>query len=277
MLSLPLVVFTDPLDLFPPQGRSWESAAAETVHEMARRSVPLVFVSRGTRAELEVVRRKMGNQHPFITESGGGLFVPEGHFRQRPQGAETIRHYHQISFARPYAEACSALDEAAQEAGVEVVGFHHMSAREVAENSGLPPRIADLARLREYDELFFFAGEEGSASGRLAEAARPGGWKITQGERFWHFSGGGNVAGAMRRVMELYRTARHGRVRSIAIGANRHQAPMLASAGRAFVLPLSNGRYDEELLESLPAARRAETGGVEGWSATVLAALGADA
>lgn len=274
MLSLPLLVFTEPLDLFPPQARSPEHGAEEALHELERRQVPLVFASRGTRVEVEFVRRKLENRHPFITENGGGLFVPEGYFRQRISDSETIRHYHRISYARPYADAWAALEETAEEAGVEVVGFHSMSAREVAENSGLPPRVAELARLRDYDEPFFFAGEEVAASRRLAEAARKRGWQVARGERFWHFSSGADVKAAVRRLTELYRTARHARVRSVAIGWSHHQFDLLSAAGRAIVLPAPDGTFDEQLAQRLPAARRAGTPGPEGWNAAVLELLG---
>jgi len=276
MLPLPLVIFTEPLDIFPPQSKHPERAASVAFGEMARRSVPLVFVSRGTRTELEFIRRKLGNQHPFITENGGGLFVPEGYFRTRPEGAETIRHYHRISFARPYSESCAALDDAAEAAGVEVVGFHNMSAREVAENSGLPPQLAEAARLREYNEPFFFVGEEAAASKKLAEAAKQEDWNVERGPRFWHFSSGASVAAAVRRLMEMYRAARHAKVRSLAIGSNHFDLPMMAAAGRALLLSQTGGNFDDEVLGRLPSARRADGGGLEGWNAAVLAALGAD-
>ncbi|HKO03698.1 MAG TPA: hypothetical protein VJW51_03060 [Candidatus Acidoferrales bacterium] len=273
MLALPLVVFTEPLDLFPPHARSPERGAEEALHELERRQVPLIFASRGTRMEVEFVRRKLESRHPFITENGGGLFVPEGYFRQRIAEAETIRHYHRISLARPYSEACAALEETAHEAGVEAVGFHSMSAREVAENFGLPPRMADLARLREYDEPFFFAGDPASSERRLAEAAKPRGWQVTRGERFWHFSSGANVGTAVRRLMEFYRTARHARLRSVAIGWSHHQFALLTAAGRAIVLPDPDGTYDDELAQRLPAARRTAIGGAAGWNAAVMEIL----
>jgi mannosyl-3-phosphoglycerate phosphatase len=274
MLSLPLVVFTEPLDLFPPQAHSPEHGAEEALHELERRQAPLVFASRGTRMEVEFVRRKLENRHPFITENGGGLFVPEGYFRQRIPDSETIRHYRRIPFARPYAETCAALEETAEEAGVDVVGFHNMSAREVAENSGLPPRVAELARLREFDEPFFFAGEEVAASRRLAEAARKRGWQVTRRERFWHFCSRADVRAAVRRLTEMYRTARHARIRSVAIGWSHHQLDLLSAAGRAIVLPASDGTFDEQLAERLPAARRAGAPGPAGWNAAVMDLLG---
>jgi mannosyl-3-phosphoglycerate phosphatase len=276
MLALPLVVFTEPLDVFLPQGHPAEQGAAEALGELERRHVPLVFASRGTRAAVEFVRRRIGNRHPFITENGGGFFIPEGYFRQRIAEAVAIRNYHCISFARPYEQACAALEETAKEAGAEVVGFQQMSAREVAENTGLPQRMAEMARLREYDEPFFFAGEEAAASERLRLAARTRGWQVTRGKRFWHFSAGADVARAVGRVMELYRAARpQGRVRSVAIGSSRHELPLLAAAGRAILLPASDGSYDQEVAERLPAARQSAEGGIAGWNAAVLELLSA--
>jgi mannosyl-3-phosphoglycerate phosphatase len=271
MLALPLVVFTEPLDEFLPRGHPAERGAAEALGALERRQVPLIFSSRGTRVEVEFVRRRIGNRHPFITENGGGVFVPEGYFRQRIPGADTIRNYHCVSLAQPYEQACSVLEEAAEEAHAEVVGFHQMSAKEIAENTGLPQKFAEMARLREYDEPFFFAGEEEAASRRLELAVRTRGWRIARGERFWHCNSGADIAAAVRRVMEMYRADKHrGRMRSAAIGRSRHQLPMLAAAGRAIVLPAAEGSYDEELLEKLPAARRAAEGGITGWNQAVI-------
>jgi len=274
MLALPLVVFTEPLDVFLPQGVPAEHGAAEPLRELERCLVPLIFASRGTRVQVEFVRRRIGNRHPFITENGGGVFVPEGYFRQRIPEAATIRNYHCVSLGRPYEQTCSVLQEAAEEAHAEVVGFHQMSAREIAENTGLPQKIAEMARLREYDEPFFFAGEEEAASRRLELAVRTRGWRIARGERFWHCNSGADLAGAVRRVMEMYRSDKHrGRMRSVAIGWSKHQLPMMAAAGRAILLPAANGNYDEELAERLPAARRAMQGGITGWNRAIMELL----
>ena len=43
-------------------------------------------------------------------------------------------------------KSATALDDIAEECGVGVAGFHHMSLREIADNTGLRPRDAELAR-----------------------------------------------------------------------------------------------------------------------------------
>ena len=50
-----------------------------------------MLLTRGTRAQLELLRRKIEHAHPFITEGGGGLFLPDGYFSLRLEGAEAMQ------------------------------------------------------------------------------------------------------------------------------------------------------------------------------------------
>src|SRR5438309_10869471 len=95
-----------------------------------RSGVPLIFVTSKTRAELEILRRKLSNAHPFVTERGGGIFIPEGYFNLHVEGAQRVARYHCVSFGRLYAEVTAALEAIAAEVGADVVGFHQMSTRE---------------------------------------------------------------------------------------------------------------------------------------------------
>ena len=80
MLPTNLVVFTD-LDgtLLDHHSYSW-AAAEEALKELERRRVPLVLVTSKTRAEVEALQRKLGSVQPFVTENGGGIFIPHGYF-----------------------------------------------------------------------------------------------------------------------------------------------------------------------------------------------------
>src|SRR5580704_16216317 len=93
--------------LLDPKSQSW-SAAAEALEEIARRRVPLILATSGTRAELEAFRTKIGHGYPFITESGGGLFIPDGYFNQKLHGAVRVGRYFCVAFGRPYSEVVAA-------------------------------------------------------------------------------------------------------------------------------------------------------------------------
>jgi mannosyl-3-phosphoglycerate phosphatase family protein len=142
-MTAPVVIYTD-LDgaLLDRKSYSWHGAE-EALEEIDRRRVPLVFCTSKTRAEVEDLRRKLGNSHPFITENGGGVFIPHGYFAQPLDGAQRAGHYHCFVLGRAYAEITEELDRLATDAGVNVAGFHQMSTREIASNTGLNLRQAE--------------------------------------------------------------------------------------------------------------------------------------
>lgn len=61
--------------------RTYSFEEARPALELIRRNdLPLILCSSKTRAELEVWRNRLENHHPFITENGGGIFIPERYF-----------------------------------------------------------------------------------------------------------------------------------------------------------------------------------------------------
>lgn len=114
---------------------SWEPAS-EALSEIERQGVPLVLVSSRTRAQLEPLRRKIGHIYPFITENGGGLFIPDGYFSMHLENAFRTGRYFCVPFGRPYDEAAAAVEEIASAAGTETMGYAQMTAREIARNTG---------------------------------------------------------------------------------------------------------------------------------------------
>jgi mannosyl-3-phosphoglycerate phosphatase len=191
------------------------------------------------------------------------------------EGAVSVSHqYLCVALARPYAEILAALEEITEETGASVVGFRQMSAREVAQNTGLTPRQADLARQREFDEPFFFTGGD-EEQARFLAAARERGLTITRGGRFWHAFAGSDKGRAVERLMKLYREALRGsgRVRSVALGDSANDLPMLKAANVAVVIPKPGGAHDETLTDALPRAIRAPAPGPEGWNEAVLELL----
>lgn len=267
------VVFTD-LDgtLLDHRTYSW-AAAQPGLDELEQRSLPLVFCSSKTRAEVEDLRRRIGVRHPFITENGGGVFIPQEYFKRRIPGETRVGRHHCLALGKPYEEIVEQLESVAAEAGAEVVGFHQMSAREVAENTGLELRQAELAKRRDFDEPFFFAGSNPRAEAKFMQLARQRGLEVTRGGRFHHLFAGSNKGKAVRKLMELYRDASHVRLRSVALGDSANDLPMLAAVEHAFLLPGPEGEFDSEVLAKLPKVTRGEAPGPEGWNLAVLGLL----
>ncbi len=271
MLAPRVVIFT-PSNLIASPSRA-AIPAWEALNEVEKQNVPLVLSTRGTRAQLETLRRRIGHAHPFITERGGGLFIPDGYFALRLEGAKRAGRYLCVPFGRSSQEAGAAVEEIARQAGAEIVRYAEMSAREIARNTGMSERDAEGSREREFSERFFFAGNAGTVMPSFEEIAGEQHWQVCHSEPFRELYSGNNEGKALRYLMRVYREALRSRVRSVAIGDSFDDASLLAASDQAFIAPLSSNTFDERLLSKLPNAARIDVPGAPGWNQTVMRVL----
>jgi mannosyl-3-phosphoglycerate phosphatase len=255
------------------------AGAEEALYELERRKIAFVLLTSRTREEIEPIRRKLGHNHPFVTENGGGIFFPDGYFSLRIPGAVRTARYLSIAQGRPYAEVCEALDEIAEECAVGVAGFHHMSLREVADNTGLRPRIAELARAREFDEPFYFTSADDKAIARFVEAAQERGFDTRRGPTFWHLSAKCDPARAVRTLSQLFREATHIKLHLVGIGANQNDLLWLRAVDHAILLPESReAAKPSDQLQENPGRTKAivvgEAPGPIGWNKAILNIIG---
>jgi mannosyl-3-phosphoglycerate phosphatase len=246
------------------------SEAEDSLAELDRRHIAVVLVTPQTRAEIEPLRRKLGHNHPFITEAGGGIFFPDGYFNIKIPGVTRIARYLGIALGRPYEEVCAALDEIAEECRVGVAGFHHMNLREIAENTGLRPRQAELARSREFDELFFFTSADEQAIARFVGAAGESGFQVRPGSTFWHISSGCDPARAVRTVTKLFRDATHSKLRCAGIGSSAEDLRWLYAMDHAVLLPGGSAETAPPEPSQMKNIVAGDAPGPSGWNVAIL-------
>jgi mannosyl-3-phosphoglycerate phosphatase len=245
------------------------AGAEEALSELERRHIALVLVTSQTREEIEPLRRKMEHSHPFITESGGGIYFPDGYFSLKIPDSRRTARYLSVALGRPYKEVCEALDDIAEECGVGVAGFHHMSSKEIAENTGLKPRDADLARSREFDEPFYFTSADEPAIARFVATAKERGFDARPGKTFWNFSAGCDGARAVRTLTKLFRDATRIKLRSVGVAPDGEDLPWLRGVDQKVLLGRAS---DFEHSEPTNAANMglAKANGPAVWNESVL-------
>ena len=176
-------------------------AARPALDRMDRDAVPLVLCSSKTRAEMETIRTRLDNEHPFISENGGALFIPAGYFPFEVEGAEPRGEYLVVGIGDPYRDVVAALSRASRASGVRVRGFSEMTDVEVASATGLTTDQARLARQREFDEPFEIL-DAARAPILRAEVERQG-KRWTEGGRFHHITGRNDKGAAVRLLAGL--------------------------------------------------------------------------
>jgi mannosyl-3-phosphoglycerate phosphatase len=264
-----LVVFTD-LDgtLLDHQTYSF-AEAGEALDLLARQRIPVVLCSSKTRAEIELLQQDLKLAHPFISENGGGLFVPRGYFPFSLPRSRQVSAFDVVEFSKPYAYLIDVLHRVSRSLGIEVVGFSDMSTEQVARECKLSLAEARLAKLREYDEPFRVVDPNGTAGARLFEALQKQGLRCTSGGRYHHLTGAHDKGAAVRTLRQYYEAA-WGKIRSVGLGDGLNDASLLREVDVAIVVPNPAAGATTRLLREVPRARLAAATGPRGWNDAVL-------
>ncbi len=266
------VFFTD-LDGTLLDARTYSfDAALPALGILRARHCPLVVCSSKTRAEIEHYRAKLANSDPFICENGGAIFIPRGYFSQEtelpvPCEEDEKGGYSVIRLGARYRELRKAMVELREE-GFDVRGFGDMTVEEIASATGLSETEAAMARMREFDEPFVFAGDKNSHEGLLA-AIRAKGFNVTRGH-FFHILGASDKGKAVSILIDMYRKE-HSEIVTVALGDSLNDLPMLRCVDRPVIVEKDGGGYHPRF--STEAFDRAEGAGPVGWNKAVMKLL----
>jgi len=261
-----LVLFTD-LDgtLLDHDTYSFEPAR-EALTALESEDIPVVFTTSKTRAEIEKWRRLTGNAHPFISENGGAVFVPEGYFGGGFAYDRKEDGYLVIELGAPHVELAGALADIQRETGIDIKGVSEMEAGEIVQLTGLDEEAAALVKKREYGEPFVVYGDGGAEETVIREIEKRG-YSHTQGGRFHHILGGSDKGKAVSILKGLY-VKEWGVVVTAGIGDSLNDIPMLKAVDIPILVRKPGGGYDERV--KLAGMAVADAPGPYGWNSAVL-------
>jgi len=238
--------------------------AMPALARIARLGIPLIIATSKTRAEVEALQRELGMNSPFITENGGGIFLPAADRDvAMANGAQRSENGAFFALGIPYAQIRSFLK--ALPAPLRVRGFGDMAAREVAEISGLTLEQAALCKEREFTEPFLLTNP--AVLPRLEKRAAQAGLQVVRGGRFHHLIGAGQDKGrAVRLVRETFAARDDGPSIAVGLGDSDNDLPLLAAVDIPVLIPRPNG-YSPDI--RLPGLVRATEPGSRGWNSAV--------
>lgn len=229
----------------------------------------LILVSSKTRSEMEPLRLRLDNRHPFIVENGGALFIPMGYFPFPLEQAAPRGDYEVVEIGTPYVRLRTALKEIGGIWAVACEGSG-ISLEEVSDLTGLSPAETLLATQREYDEPVVVESN-GMVWNRLSAAAATRGLRWTRGGRFYHLMGGNDKGVASRRLIAWYerRAQQEGRALiTVGIGDSLNDLPMLEAVTYPILVRKPDGSYDSDV--QFPHLTRAEGVGPVGWNRSLM-------
>ncbi|MEN8614963.1 bifunctional mannosyl-3-phosphoglycerate synthase/mannosyl-3 phosphoglycerate phosphatase [Dehalogenimonas sp. THU2] len=266
------VVFTD-LDgtLLHPGTYSYTPALA-TLRQVQSKEIPLVFCSSKTRGEQEMLRQELGVGDPFITENGAAVFIPKGYFHRPHSYDKVVGDYTALELGISYQEVKHKLGQVLDEVRAKLLKnawlgsltvscFGDMSVEEVAMETGLNLKAAELAKQREYSETMKVQGGKQAVELFLVELKKAG-LNHAFGGRFYTVSGGNDKGKAVKLLTELYKL-NFGAVMTFGIGDSENDTPMLTAVDQPMQVQNQSQRWTKLKVPQLVFVRGI---GPEGWS-----------
>jgi mannosyl-3-phosphoglycerate phosphatase len=240
-----LIIFSD-LDgtLLDHDTYSFEPALP-ALRLIREEKIPLIICTSKSRGEIERLRSLLGNKDPFISENGGGIFIPEGYFTHRFRYDKELNGYYVIELGIPQKKLTGVLKSIADETGINIRGVSDMTVSEIMKFTGLDRESASLARERSYSEPFLIAGDETEAE-TVLQRIRERGYGHTQGSRFYHILGNNDKGKAVKIVTEMYKKESPD-IKTIGIGDSLNDLPMLQAVDFPVQVRKKGGIYERRL------------------------------
>lgn len=235
MRNVGAVVFLD-IDPFLTERGKPLFRIEEFLAELDERGIPCVWLSERSRAQLDAPRRALGHNAPFIAESGSGVYLPEDYFHLKAPNSVRLGRFVCIPVAEKQPAAEEALEALCEETGVEAVPLGSLSPRELAQNTGLPAKEAELVTMRDFTEVFFFAGASEEETEAFVQKAGSRGFVLRRQGALWSLAVGASTAKAIREAGELYDRALRGHAPRIGVTASAKVKESAAACDRVFEL-----------------------------------------
>lgn len=258
------VVFTD-LDgtLLHPLTSSY-SQALDAIRLLQEKDIPIIFCSAKTRGEQQVYMEELGIKDPFIVENGGAIFIPKNYFRFPFAYDKVTQDYLVIELGAPYQEIRQRLKRANEETDGHIVGFGDMDVEEVARETALNLKSAELARQREYSEMVRIEGDRKIVELVLKEIKKAG-LNYTPAGKLYEVMEGNDNGKAVQILIALYKL-NFAEAWTAGIGNDEDDSPMLSAVDLPILVQGHDNRWKKPKVKDIYRARGV---GPEGWDIAV--------
>jgi len=239
------IIFTDLDGTLLDQNTYSFEPAQPALSLIRQKGIPLILSSSKTRAEIEFYRVKMENNHPFVSENGAAVFVPQGYFSFPFPYDREIEGSFVLELGTFYLQIIEVLESIKAETGIKITGFSDLTVEELASICGSSLKEAEFAKKREYDEAFIIEGEEREIE-IVKRKIDEKGMNYVWGGRFHHILGRNDKGKADEILNELYEN-QYFSIWTIGIGDSLNDIPLLFAVDHPIFLKEEGSPFLEAL------------------------------
>lgn len=231
--------------------------ALPALKKIKKLKIPLIICTSKTKAEIEYYRKELKNNHPFIAENGGGIFIPKNYFNFKFPYSRKDNKYYIIEFNKDYRKLKNVLKKIKSK--YKIKSFLDMSAKELSKDSNLPLFRARLAKKRIYDIPFKIFNNEKN----IIKIIKKNKLRYDKGGRYSHILGNYDKGKAVKKLIFLYKR-KYKKIKTIALGDSENDFPMLKAVDIGYLVQKINKGYASDKFKKVKGI------GPIGWNKTIL-------
>ena len=260
-----LIIFTDLDGTFLDHETYSYEAAKPCLELILNNNIPLIFTSSKTAPEIEQLCRDTRNYHPFISENGGLISVPENYFPTLSSDKENFSNK-LIGISR----SNISIFLQKQKKFYNFSSFSEMGTDGIINATGLARSDASYANQRECTEPIQWQDTD-TALNEFIEEVEKQGLQCIRGGRFYHIMGHHDKATTMTLLINEYKKYSDKDMISIALGDSPNDYKMLINADHGIVIP--NPISPISKIEKHESIVYANFQGPSGWNESLLKLL----
>lgn len=222
------------------------------------KKIPLIFCTSKTRAEIEYWQKKIGIKHPFISENGGGIFIPKKYFSFIFNYTKEDDKYFIVNYGKNIEFLKKVINDLKKK--YDIISLLDMNTKELIDFTGLSSDQIKLSKKREFTLPFILKNPKDEKK-VLAEIKKIG-MNVTIGGRFYHLMGNNNKGQAVCFLTNLFKKE-FTFVYTIGLGDSINDFSMLESVDKGFLVRKKNNDYATNLFF------HADGEGPKGWNKAV--------
>lgn len=233
-----LIIFTD-LDGTLLEYKTYSYTPAKpALQNIHKKNIPLIFSTSKTRLEIEYWQKKLNIHHPFISENGGGLFIPKDYFSFNYDYHKSINNFKVIEFGIPYTTLLGTIKKLQKH--FHLRSFADMTPEELSHEAGLSIEQAVMALQRDYEVPFQLLNitEKKDILNMISKQNL----SVMIGGKYIHLMGNQTKGAAVTHLLKLY-SQQFPSIKTIAIGDTHNDFSMLNVVDIPYLVQQPDGSY----------------------------------
>lgn len=234
-------------------------------------NIPIIFCTSKTRAEIEVIRKELNLNYPFISENGGAIFIPKDYFDFLYDYSKIVDQYKVIELGTAYPKLREILTKIRNITKVNLLGFGDMDAESISKECGIDLETAKLAKKREYDEAFCVIDPKVNQT-IFTDLISYHGLNFTKGGRFYHIMGNNDKGKGVTILSDLYKK-QFKNIKTVGLGDSLNDVPMLQAVDIPILVQKQNGKHDPSMENINEKIIKIDGIGPVGWNKAIFKLL----